>query len=383
MTSPMAAAASAAFTEAFGSAAEGVWAAPGRVNLIGEHTDYNDGFVLPLAIDRRATVAVARTEEPVIRISSRQRGLASVALADAAPGRVSGWAAYIAGPLWALAEEGVHIGGLDVYLDSDVPAGSGLSSSAALECAVASAVAELAGADLDRSRLALAAQRAEVEVVGMPCGIMDQMVSMLAQESHALFLDTRSLEVEHIPLPLVAQQRALLVIDTRAPHRLTDGLYAERRSACHRAAELLGVPALRDVVAADVDRAIALLGDVGHRRARHVVSENVRVLAVVALLRAGRVDDIGPLLTSSHESLRDDFEVTVPELDVAVESALAAGAIGARMTGGGFGGSIIALVDAERSELVFDAVHTAFARADFNEPEWFVAIPSQGAERLA
>jgi galactokinase len=206
---------------------------------------------------------------------------------------------------------------------------------------------------------------------------------MLAHDAHALFLDTRSLHVEHIPLPLADAGRALLVIDTKAPHRLTDGLYAERQDACHRAAELLGVPALRDVSPEQVEAAADVLGAVRYRRARHVVSENARVLAVVDLLRGGRLDDVGALMTASHVSLRDDFEVTVPELDLAVETALANGALGARMTGGGFGGSIIALVAADRAQAVFDTVHAAFAAADFNEPEWFVAVPSQGAERLS
>ncbi|MEO6711888.1 MAG: galactokinase [Mycobacteriales bacterium] len=372
-----------AFAAAFATSPDGVWAAPGRVNLIGEHTDYNDGFVLPFGIDKRATVAVAARDGDEIRISSRQRGLATVLLDEIGPGQVTGWAAYVAGPIWALEAEGVPRRGLDIFLDSDVAPGSGLSSSAALECAVAIAVAELGGADIDRARLALAAQRAEVEVVGMPCGVMDQMASMLARESHALFLDTRSLKAEHIPLPLTTAGRALMVIDTKAPHRHTDGFYAERQAACHRAAEVLGVAALRDVSLADVDASAEALGEVGHRRARHVVTENARVIEVIELLRAKRLDAIGPLMTASHESLRDDFEVTVPELDVAVEAALVAGAFGARMTGGGFGGSIIALVDADRAGEVFDTVRAAFARESFQEPQWFLAVPSQGAERLA
>ncbi|MEP7054756.1 MAG: galactokinase [Actinomycetota bacterium] len=373
----------AAFTNAFGSSPEGLWTAPGRVNVIGEHTDYNDGFVLPIAIDKRATVAVGRRSEPVIRVSSLQRGTATVTLDDVAPGRVRGWLAYAVGPVWALRQEGVEVGGLDIYLDSDVPVGSGLSSSAALECAVATAVAELAGVDFDRRRLALAAQRAEVEVAGVPCGVMDQMASMLATEAHALFLDTRTMESEQIPLPLADAQRVLLVIDTKAPHRLVDGEYAERQSACHSAAEVLGVKALRDVTLQQVDAAAGELGAVRHRRARHVVTENARVLEAVELLRSLRLDAMGPLLTASHASLRDDFEVTVPELDVAVDAAIGAGAYGARMTGGGFGGCIIALADEDRADAVFASVVEAFVRDGFNTPEWFAAVPSQGAFRLA
>ena len=382
MSAPTPTSVSEAFTTAYGSGPEGVWAAPGRVNLIGEHTDYNDGFVLPFAIDRRAMIAVARRSEPVIRVSSKQMGLATVALEDVAPGRVNGWIAYAVGPIWALRLDGVDVGGLDIYLDSDVPVGSGLSSSAALECSVALAVADLAGIECDGERLALAAHRAEVEVAGVPCGVMDQMASMLASEAHALFLDTRTMRSEQIPLLLRAAHKALLVIDTKAPHRLVDGAYAQRRAACHRAAEVLGVTALRDVSLDQVDAAAEVLGDVGHRRARHVVTENARVLEVVSLLRDTRLGAIGPLLTASHASLRDDFEVTVPELDVAADAALSSGADGGRMTGGGFGGSIIALVDEELAEQVCSGVRDAFAREGFSPPQWFAAVPSQGATRL-
>ena len=383
MTTPSIASTTAAFAKAYGGEPEGIWTAPGRVNLIGEHTDYNDGFVLPLAIDRGSTVAVRRTEAPVVQVTSRQIGSVRVPLADVAPGRVRGWVSYVVGPIWALQTEGVEPRGYEIFLDSNVPLGAGLSSSAALECSIVSAVSELAGSSLDRVTLALAAQRAEIEVSGVPCGAMDQMASMLATAAHALFLDTRTMSTEQIPLPLHEAGRALLVIDSKAPHRLADGAYAERRIACHRAAELMGVAALRDVTLEQVEAAAGELGVVGHRRARHVVTENARVLEAAQLLRELRVDEIGPLLTASHASMRDDFEITVPEIDVAVEAALAAGAVGARMTGGGFGGCIIALVDAGRVDAVLAGVREAFANSSFTPPQAFVAVASQGARRLA
>jgi galactokinase len=284
---------------------------------------------------------------------------------------------------WVLAQEGVEVGGADVVVDGDVPAGSGLSSSAALECATATALADLAAAGLDRPTLARLARRAENEVVGVPSGAMDQMVAMLGRAGHALFLDTRSLETEQVPLPLEAAGLRLVVIDTRAGHRLVDGAYADRRAACEAAAATLGVPALRDATPEQVEAAAAALGDPGLRRARHVVTENARVLAAVELLRAGALDRLGPLLAASHASLRDDYEVSSPELDTAVAAAVDAGAVGARMTGAGFGGSAIALVPADRVGPVADRVGTAFAAAGFAAPEVAAVTPSDGARRLA
>jgi galactokinase len=303
-----------------------VWAAPGRVNLVGEHTDYNDGFVLPVALPHTTRVAAVPRADGVLRMSSRQReGTVEVAVADLAPGAVTGWAAYPAGVVWALREAGHDVGGFDLTVDSDVPLGAGLSSSSALESATALAVTELSGVDVDRRALARLAQRAENDFVGMPCGVMDQSVSLLARAGHALLLDTRSLVAAHIPFDTAAAGLELLVVDTRAPHRLVDGEYAARRAACEKAAEVLGLRALRDTVIPDQPQ----LPEELRRRVRHVVTENSRVLDVADSLQDGRIREIGPLLTASHESLRDDYEVTVPELDLAVDTALAAGALGA------------------------------------------------------
>ncbi len=373
------------FARAFGREPQCLWAAPGRVNLIGEHTDYNEGFVLPLALPHRVVAAAARSDGERLRMVSLQRGgrSAEVDLHTLRPGAVDGWAAYAAGVVWALREAGHPVGGVDVVVDGDVPAGAGLSSSAALECAVALAVNDAWALGIDRTSLARLTQRAENDFVGVPSGIMDQSASLLCREGHALFLDTRTLTVEQVPLDLDAAGLALLVVDTRAPHRLADGEYAARRHDCEQGAAALGLPYLRDLGVDDLPAALGRLGDdTIRRRVRHVVTENARVLDVVGLLRTGRLGEVGALLTASHASLRDDFEVSVPELDTAVEAALQAGALGARMTGGGFGGCVIALVPVEGAGRVDDAVHRAFGERGFSTPESFVTRASPGAWRL-
>jgi galactokinase len=378
-----------AFRARAGRAPEGVWSAPGRVNLIGEHTDYSDGFVLPIAIDRGVLVAAAARADGRLRCwSAQETERLDASLAELGPGKVEGWAAYPAGVAWALGQAGLAgDGGADLLVDGDVPAGAGLSSSAALECATALALVDLhprrsTSAAPDRVGLARLARRAEVEAVGMPCGIMDQMVSMLARAGHALFLDTRTLAVEHLPLDLDGNGLRLLVIDTRASHRLVEGAYAERHAAVAAAARTLGVPALRDATLEQA-RSATELGEPGLRRARHVVSENARVLEAVELLRAGALGRLGPLLAASHASLRDDFEVSCPELDTAVEAAVSSGAVGARMTGAGFGGSALALVPEDLIELVTGSVRGAFAGAGFGAPEVLAVSPVGGASRLA
>ncbi|HET8641701.1 MAG TPA: galactokinase [Pseudonocardiaceae bacterium] len=371
--------AAAAFSREYGDRPAGCWAAPGRVNLIGEHTDYNAGFVLPFALPPRTAVAASPVRRPEWTVWSEQEvATVSFGAADLVPGRVKGWAAYPAGVVWALREAGFAVPGACLAIASDVPAGAGLSSSAALECAVLTALADLGGLDLPDARRPGLAQRAENAYVGVPCGIMDQSAAVLCRAGHVLFLDCRTLATEQVPLDLAGL--AILVVDTRAPHRLVTGEYAARRAACERAACELGVPALRDVPPDALDEVLPrLAGEVNRRRVRHVVTENQRVLSTVALLRAGRVREIGPLLSASHASLRDDFEVSVPELDTAVEAALSAGAYGARMTGGGFGGCVLALVDAAAVEPVSDAVRKAFAAHGFSPPVAFVAPPGAGA----
>jgi galactokinase len=372
-----------AFAERFGRPPEGVWAAPARVNLIGEHTDYNDGFVLPLAIDRRVTVAAARRTDDLLRLLSLEKGERRLRLAEVGPGAVRGWAAYAAGPVWALQRDGAEVGGLDLVLTSDVPIGSGLSSSAAVECATLLAARDLYGGPDDAARLASIAQRAENDVVGVPCGIMDQMAALACRAAHVLLLDCRSLEADQVPFAPADAGLALLVVDTRVSHALADGAYAERRAACEQAARVLGVGSLRDATRADLDAARGRLGEPRYRRARHVVSENARVLEVAALLRAGRPEAIGDALCASHASLRDDYQVSAPELDAAVEAALEAGALGARMTGAGFGGCALALVPSDRAADVGKAVAAAFADRGFREPASFAVQPADGASRIA
>jgi len=345
-------------------------AAPGRVNLIGEHTDYADGFVLPFALPQRTVVRAERRDGKGWTVTSRGETV-HFDLSS----KQTGWAAYAAGVVWALRDAGHDVPPATLEITSDVPIGAGLSSSAALECAVLTTLVELGGLDLPVQRRPALAQRAENVYVGMPSGILDQSASMLCREGYALFLDCRSLALEHIPFDLAALGLAILVIDTRAPHAHVDGQYAARRAAVEEAAALIGVPALRDATPAD-------LGKLPERlvpRARHVITENQRVLDTVALLKGGQVREIGPLMTASHASLRDDFQVTVPELDTAVDAALAAGAYGARMTGGGFGGCVLALADADRLSTVDGAVGKAFADRGFTPPASFVAVPSEGA----
>jgi galactokinase len=360
-----------------------VWHAPGRVNFIGEHTDYNDGFVLPFALGQGVCASAAQRDDDILELWSRQapEQPAQLRLESLRPGSVPGWAAYAAGVAWALREAGHDVGGARLAFDSDLAQGAGLSSSAALECATGVALAGLYGIEVARADLARLAQRAENDFVGVPSGIMDQSASMLCEQGHALLLDCRSLQTAQIPLRMHQAGLELLVIDTRAEHELVSGGYADRRQACEQAAKLLGVPALRDVASVtELDR---LDDPVLRRRARHVVSEDARVQATVALMRAGQVAETGPLLTESHRSLRDDFEVSWPEADVTVETALAAGAAGARMTGGGFGGSVIALVPAGRRDDVVAAVGAEFRRRGWTGPAVVPASAEAGADRLS
>ncbi|MFI6639304.1 galactokinase [Streptomyces sp. NPDC050504] len=363
-----------------------MWAAPGRVNLIGEYTDFNEGFVMPLALPHTTVAAVARRADGVLRLHSADVPGGVVQLDDTAalaPGAGGGWAAYPAGVVWALRAAGHEVGGADVHLTSTVPTGAGLSSSAALEVVVALALNDLYELGLTAPELARVAQHAENGFVGVPCGIMDQTASACAVEGHALHLDCRDLTVRQVPFAPAAEGLTLLVVDTRVSHALGDGAYAERRAGCEAAARALGVSHLRDLAYEELPGALAALTDETQRRyVRHVVGDDRRVGRIAALLDAGDVRGIGPLLTEGHASLRDDLRVSCPELDLVVEASLAAGALGARMTGGGFGGSAIVLVAEREADALAESVADAFASAGFGAPRVFPAVPSQGARRL-
>lgn len=367
----------AGFREAFDREPDGVWSAPGRVNLIGEHTDYNEGFVLPFAIDRRTVAAVALTDDGQLQAgTTAEPGLQSVAV-EGIEVPLPGWSAYPFGVAWALGARS----GARIYLDSDVPVGAGLSSSAAVECSVSTALDELWDLGLSKPELVLLGQKAENEAVGAPTGIMDQSASLLGERDAAVFLDCRTQEAEVVPLGLEAAGLEVLVIDTRVKHSHATGGYGERRASCELGARLMGVASLRDLGMDDLPRAQQVLDDVTFRRVRHIVTENERVLQTVAALRERGPRAIGPLLDASHVSMRDDFEISVPELDLAVEMARATGAIGARMTGGGFGGAAIALVPKEQVATVIDAVTKAFARDGFEAPNCFAVRADAGARR--
>ncbi|NYF26934.1 galactokinase [Microbacterium sp. JAI119] len=384
------------FARLTGREPDGFWSAPGRVNLIGEHTDYNDGFVLPFAIPQRTVAAVGLRDDDRVRVASTfAEEPVEVDLDDldrlfptpaGAHPAVPEWAAYPLGVAWAMrqaATESGPFGGFDLTIASDVPVGAGLSSSAAIEGATASALNDLWNTGFDGTHLARIGRRAENEAVGAPTGIMDQMASMLGQPDTAIFLDCRSLDAELVPLAVAETGLAMLVIDTRVKHAHSTGGYRERRASCELGASLLGVPALRDVTVDDLPRAQGLMDDVTFRRVRHIVTENQRVLDTVRVLRERGVRAIGDFLVASHASMRDDFEISTPELDTAVDTALAAGALGARMTGGGFGGAAIALVEASDVASVSEAVRDSFAAHGFVEPLLFAVLPSAGPRRDA
>ena len=375
----------AGFVALFGYEPGGLWSAPGRVNLIGEHTDYNEGFVLPFAINRRTVVALALRDDRLARVaSSFADEVVEIDLAELSPEHLRGWSAYPLGVAWALGEHGADltaVPGFDIFIESDVPVGAGLSSSAAIECAVAIALNDVWRLRLDRPSLALVGQLAENRVVGAPTGIMDQSASLLGQKDSAVFLDCRSLEAEIIDLGFAAAGLVLLIIDTGVSHSHATGGYAERRASCELGARMLGVESLRDLSVDDLPRARELLDDVTFRRVRHVVTENQRVLDTVATLKESGPGAIGDLLDASHRSMRDDFDISVRELDLAVETAQANGAIGARMTGGGFGGAAIALIASGDLSRLQVAIDGAFAEHGFGQPDTFVVTAAKGASR--
>lgn len=374
------------YEQLYGAAPQGVWAAPGRVNLIGEHTDYNDGFVMPFALPHTAVAAVSRRDDGVLRLHSADvdAPVARLRVEDLTPGTDKGWTAYPAGVVWALREAGHPVTGADIHLASTVPAGAGLSSSAALEVVVALALNDLYELDLRGRQLARLCQRAENVYVGAPVGIMDQTASACCESGHALFLDTRDLSQRQIPFDLAAEGLRLLVVDTQVKHSHSEGEYGKRRAGCEKGAALLGVDALRDLPHEELDAALGRLGDEEEvrRLVRHVVTEDARVERVVALLEAGDTRAIGPVLIEGHASLRDDFRVSCPELDLVVDTAVDAGALGARMTGGGFGGSAIVLTEEAGVPGITKAVEEAFATAGYTAPRVFEAVPSAGARRV-
>ena len=372
------------FHELNGRAPDTIWSAPGRVNLIGEHTDYNGGFVLPFAIDSYVHVAAAARSDGRIVARSVQApdDVGTALVRQLAPGVGRGrWVAYPFGVAWLLAS-GAEVRGVDLLVDGQLPLGGGLSSSAALQCAVAGALDELYGLGLQPVELALACQEAEHQFPGVPCGVMDQLAVMLCQERHALFIDTRDLDMKQVPLDPAGTDAVFLLIETGVRHKLATSAYAERRRTCEEAAAALGVTVLREVGVHELPDALAALGDPEIcRRLRHVVTENERVLEALELLEQGQLRKVGPLLTASHASLRDDYEVSCAELDLTAAAAEAAGALGARMIGGGFGGSVLALADVADAERITDAVSRAYVTDSLPPPKVRPVHPARGAAR--
>jgi galactokinase len=369
------------FLKTFGEEPDLVAAAPGRVNLIGEHIDYSEGFVLPFAIKDRTLAAVRKRGDSSVRIASAQRRnkIVTVDIADVKPGLKGEWERYALGVLWSM---GVT-SGVDIMIDGHVPLGAGLSSSAALECSVATAMNHLFDMGFNLEELARLTQKAENQYVGVPCGIMDQSVSLMATQGFALLLDCRDLSTRNIPFDVASHGLELLIIDTQAHHALTDGGYAERRASCESVAAKLRVKSMRELTMADLDAARDQITHTEYIRARHAVSEMKRVLDCVDALSIGDFAKVGELINQSHVSLRDDYTVSCPELDTAVDASLAAGAMGSRMVGGGFGGSAIALIKASQTAQTIHAVENAFADKKFKAPRFFTSLPSQGAEILS
>ena len=366
---------SAKFEEVFGTAPEIVAQAPGRVNLIGEHIDYSDGFVLPFAISDVTKVAIGRRDDGKYSISSLQRPQHKILVDSLTPKVGETWARYALGTIWALGVEG----GFNILVDGHVPVGAGLSSSAALECSVAVAINHLLGLGKSLEELARITQRAENDYVGMPCGIMDQSVSLMAHKGFALLLDCRDLSTKDIPFDVASNGLELLIIDTQAHHALVDGGYAERRASCEKAVAVLGITSLRDISVEDYVARKDELDPVTFIRGFHAVTEMRRVIDTVAALAANDFEQVGRLLNESHRSLRDDYTVSCPELDEAVDTARAMGAIGARMVGGGFGGSAIALAKSSLIPTIKEGITASFGARGFKAPRFFTSLPSEGA----
>lgn len=366
------------FEQHFGSPPALVVRAPGRVNLIGEHTDYNDGFVLPIAIDRAVWIALRPRSDRQIVVHSLDFGQQQAFSLVEMRNEGAGWIEYIKGIAWVLQEAGYALSGWEGVLAGDVPIGAGLSSSAALEMATARAFAAVSGLPWDAPTMARLGQRAENEWVGVNCGIMDQMISAAGVAGHALLIDCRSLETQPVPLP---PDTVVVVLDTATRRGLVDSAYNERRAQCEAAARFFGVPALRDVSVAEFQARAGELDPVIRRRARHVVTENARTLRAVEAMQHGDAVGMGQLMNESHFSLRDDFEVSSAELNAMVECAHREDACyGARMTGAGFGGCAVALVRAEAAPAFADRVATCYQAATEHIPHIYVCRAANGAE---
>ncbi len=368
----------AGFKEVFGYEPQGVWSAPGRANLIGEHTDYNEGFVFPFGIDKRTYVALSPRTDSLCRVSSDIDGKTYETDLSSKPEDLD-WALYPLGVAWVMRQWAKS--GFDAFFTSNVPVGSGLSSSAAIECAIGVALNEIWSAGRTKQEIALLGQRAENDVVGAPTGMMDQTASMLAERDSAVFLDCQSLEAKAVPLHLEERDLVVAVIDTRVAHRHSDGGYRVRRESCERGASTMGVSSLRGLSKEDLPRARELLSDVDFRRVRHIVTENQRVLDSIDALQTGDMSKFGQLLLASHDSMAHDFEISIEELDLAVEIAMETGAIGSRMTGGGFGGAAIAVIDKALLGTLEKNCKAAFLAKGYLEPKVFAVVPSEGAKR--
>ncbi len=367
---------SKAFEESFDGRPPVVVRAPGRVNIIGEHTDYNDGFVLPMAIDRAVWVALRPREDGRVLVHSLQQTEPADFALDDLVHEEAGWAEYVKGMSAMLQQAGYALTGWEGVLSSDVPVGSGLSSSAALEMATGAAFAAVSGFPFDGVEMARLGQRTENEWVGANTGIMDQMISANGRAGYTLFIDCRDLSTEPAPLP---PGTAVIVMDTMTRHSHTESGYNDRRASCEKAAAYFGVTHLRDVSPETFAARAGELDDETRRRARHIITENQRVLEAMATMRAGDAPALGLLMNASHASLRDDFEVTNEQLDVMARTAQAQpGCYGARMTGGGFGGCAVALVEADHAEAIAEAVSLAYRDATGITPYLFVTAAADG-----
>lgn len=356
------------------------WTVPGRVNLIGEHLDYNGGAVLPIAIDRALLIKIRKREDQLVNVWSG--GSKASFDVRVQPGEVDGGSAYLAAGVWASRAAGIDVPGADIVIESTLPSGAGLSSSAALTCGLAAAFDDLAETGLSRLELARIGQRAETDFIGAPVGLMDQLAVLCAEPHHALHIDFAHEEPQLTSIPARWSDAGLMlaVIDTGVHHALASSEYAARRTACARAAETLGLNRLAD---ASVDAVLRLDDETDKKRTRHVVTETARVRGALKMLRTEEWIQFGAMLTASHASLRDDYEVSCPELDVAVETALEAGALGARMTGGGFGGSAIALLMPESVDLLRSQLEARYARAGWATPHVMAVAAVGGAARRA